>query len=166
VEAETYRFWGACQKKMEKVRINRKRWGNKMKYLRITICIFISIMFVNVSVAQEKHIKLDNNEAKKFQEMQKRDEMTKKMNSLSNSTRTDMGYNGEKTKNRKNEPKCNFDREKMKRLADSIDSSRDKAGILHIPQVINQVKELDKDCNNNNKYNTRSRNEKAITLPR
>jgi hypothetical protein len=115
-----------------------------MKLYVIVISILLPFFYNGVTFAQEKVIKLDEATMKKLEDMQKQEEQRKKMESQMHVTRSDLAKQWAPQSDSKDSGKSNLNAEQMKRLADSIDASRGRAGIAHIPHVIHQSRELEK----------------------
>ena len=96
-------------------------------------------------VSQES-IKLDEATGKKLEAIRRQDEQRKKMESQMHVTRSDGGEWAKPRAMSGDKVKCNLNPEQMRRLADTVDAARGEAGLAHVPQVIQQSKEIDKQC--------------------
>lgn len=94
----------------------------------------------------QQTITLDEATVKKLEELKKQEEQRKRMESQMRVTRSDWAEQAKPKTPQDNKSKCTLDAEQMRRLADAVDASRGEAGIAHIPQVIQQSRETDRQC--------------------
>ena len=120
-----------------------------MKSVKIYVFL-LTVVFVIVSgsqvFAQEKIIKLNEETMRRLKQIEKQEQQRKKIESQMHMTRTDLAPSVKPSNNTQRNEGCQFNPTQMRRFADTVDASRGKAGILFIPSLIQQSRQLDRQC--------------------
>lgn len=109
--------------------------------------IALLLLAVHPATAQEKRVPIDQDTARRLQQIQREDEARKKAQEQMRVTRSDWGETSVTKKAAANKTGCSFDPEQMKRYANTVDASRGKAGLLQMPSLIQQSRQIDRQCN-------------------